>query len=103
MQVFFKLRKEVVKSLCLDMLKEIDSCLVPSRLSLCLSLVARGVWWEGGKLGRESSSLFHSHHPLLPPRALREDEWDESELIPAFELSISRITYSDPFETVGQL
>lgn len=22
--------------------------LVPSRLSLCLSLVARGVWWEGG-------------------------------------------------------
>ena len=63
------------------MLKEIDPCLVPSRLFLCLSYVARGVWCEGGKRGRESSSLFHSHHPLLPPRALREDEWDESELI----------------------
>ena len=51
------------------------SWLVPSRLSLCLSLVARGVWWEGGKRGRESSSLFPSHHPLLPMRALREDDW----------------------------
>ena len=46
-----------------------------SRLSLCLSLVARGVWWKGGKRGRKSSSLFPSRHPLLPPRALREDEW----------------------------
>ena len=44
-------------------------------VSLCLSLVARGVWWEGWKRERESSSLFSSHHPLLPPRALREDDW----------------------------
>ena len=43
MQVFFKLRKEVVKSLCLDMLKEIDPCLVHSRLSLSLLSGARGV------------------------------------------------------------
>ena len=92
------------------MLKEIDPCLVPGRRSLCLSLVARGVWWEGGKRGRESSSLFYSHHPLLPTPALRGDEWDESELIPTFELSKFRITNSDPFnlifpekaETVGQ-
>ena len=35
----------------------------------------RGVWWEGGKRGRESSSLFPSHHPLFLTRTLREDVW----------------------------
>ena len=48
--------------------------LVPSRLSLSLSTGARGVMAKR-KAGREPSSLFPSHHPLLPPRALREDYW----------------------------
>ena len=41
--------------------------LVPSRLSLCLSLVARGVWWEGAHVTRRRlgtsqmiTSLLHS-------------------------------------------
>ena len=44
-------------------------------VSLCLSLVARVVWWEGGKRRRETFSLFPSHQPLLTPRAIREDDW----------------------------
>ena len=71
------------------------SWLVPSRLSLCLSLVARGVWWEGGKRGRESSSLFPSHHPLFLTRALREDDWGLARFISEkekFMQSLSSVT-----------
>ena len=39
---------------------------------LGLSIVSRGVWWEGEK---QEVPSFPSHHPLLPPRALREDDW----------------------------
>ena len=48
----------------------------PPVVPLRLSLVVRGVWWEGGKQRRErTSSLFLSHHPLLLLHALREDNW----------------------------
>ena len=31
--------------------------------------------WEGRKRGRETSSLFPSHHPPAPAARLREDDW----------------------------
>ena len=38
-------------------------------VSLCLSVMARGVWRDFIWF------LFPSHHSLLPPRALHEDDW----------------------------
>ena len=51
------------------------SWLVPSRLSLSVSPYWREGMMGRRKRGRESSSLFPSHHPLFLTRALREDDW----------------------------
>ena len=73
-------------------------------VSLWLSLMARGVWWEGRKRGRDttsSSSLLPSHHPLLPPRALPEDDWGRVSLsihtICELSLLSGSLLYSERF------
>ena len=59
-----------------------NPCVSPSSVT-----ILNHVWFTIAPL----SPFFPSHHPLLPPRALREDDWGRSQVV--FSLPASRVDF----------